>query len=639
MSQPSQFLEVPRTAVNYLFFGVYFLITALIHVFHVILVDPHISLSTYFFVVYAIAECTLETILLIFIAGFLNRFMPRMVNLFALGAFFLFLGHAIDFFLVRLVDMSFWYALHFVSQESYENFIQLLLASNVSLFIWALAGFAGAALLLAGILIFRLTNRWSLRRPISVPLPIGAATLCSFCLFLLFWDYGLRGHVPKVHLDRYQKTLPWKSTLLQHKAEYLPLKTRLHDLETEEELMCKLDSRVFSLTHKPDIYLFVVESLRDDYINAANTPVIHRFKEENISFDLALSNANATHLSWFSLFYSKFPLYWGKVEPEEWKQGSFPLALLKKMGYKIYVSSSARLSYYQMDRIIFGEDQHLADSFFIPEDEEVDEPYLRDQKAIDNLLVEMDKGSSGRVFITFLDATHFDYSWPKELTQFYPIEDKINYFKAAVYQGGLESIKNRYRNALHFVDTLFAKFLKSLHKSPGGNEAIVMLTGDHGEEFFEHGNLFHISNLSHPQMHIPLYYRLGDHPELRERARCSLSCHMDVFPTIFHYLVGEDLMSEVLQGESIFKEDRWPYVVVARFNANRSPTEFCIHNGSHKLIAEFNNERDIFSSSALKVLSTKNCRDENLSQDISVIHQAFDSALEHIFSQKVISSR
>jgi membrane-anchored protein YejM (alkaline phosphatase superfamily) len=227
-----------------------------------------------------------------------------------------------------------------------------------------------------------------------------------------------------------------------------------------------------------------------------------------------------------------------------------------------------------------------------------------------------------------------DYSWPKETTRFYTIEDKINYFKAAFSKNGLEEIKNRYRNALYFVDSLFAKFLNALEKTPGGQEAVVVVTGDHGEEFYEHGNLFHASSLSHPQMHIPLYYRFGDNRSVKEYPLCKMTCHMDVFPTLFHYLAGEDLMGEVLQGESILKENRWPYTVVARFNASRSPTEFCIHNGDCKLIAEFSNERDIFNSKALRILSTKNCQDENIRKEIGSVHEEFDSAFERIFPNR-----
>jgi hypothetical protein len=241
----------------------------------------------------------------------------------------------------------------------------------------------------------------------------------------------------------------------------------------------------------------------------------------------------------------------------------------------------------------------------------------------------MQKGGSGRLFIVFLDATHHDYSWPSEMSKFFPFDEKINYISAAISKKGLEKIKNRYRNALYFIDDQFGKFLNALDRVPGGKDAVVVITGDHGEEFYEHGNLFHASSLSEPQMHVPLYYRFGQNKILH--TDCKMTCHMDIFPTLFHYLIGEDLMGDVLQGESIFKTNRWPYTIVARFNAISSPYEFCIHHGTSKLLATFNDERNIFNSKRLKIISTKNCQDETIVKELNAIHDEFGPAIERIF--------
>jgi membrane-anchored protein YejM (alkaline phosphatase superfamily) len=499
----------------------------------------------------------------------------------------------------------------------------------VPLLVWVAAGLIGIILFFSGIFLYRMTEIWAMQRQLIVSFPILGAAVCTLCLFLASWDYSVRSHISKTYFDRFQKTLPWKSTFFPQKVDYLSLKAALKGPQGEEELMQNLDSRFFSLVRKPDIYLFIVESLREDYISPENAPHLNRFKKENLAFELALSNANATHISWFSLFHSQFPFYWEKTDPEEVKKGSIPLQLLKKMGYKVYVSSSARLTYFQMNRVIFGEGEHLADALFISEDEDCDEPYKRDQKAMDNLLVEMQKGGSGHLFIVFLDATHHHYSWPIEMSKFYPFEEKINYISAAVSKKGLEKIKNRYRNALYFIDDQFGKFLNALDKAPGGKEAVVVITADHGEEFYEHGNLFHASGLSQPQMHIPLYYRFGKNQI--SHTHCDMTCHMDIFPTLFHYLIGEDLMGEVLQGESIFKTNRWPFTIVARFNAISNPYEFCIHNGSYKLHASFNNQKNIFNSKGLKIISTKNCQDENIVKEVGAIHEEFGPAFERIF--------
>ncbi len=629
MSMEREIPQGARAPINYLFFGFYFAIIAFIHVFHVLLIEPAVSVSTYFFAAYAFAQCLMETLGLILVGEFIIHYFPRAKNLFVLIVFFLFISHLIDFPLVRLMDMSFWYALSFVSQMSYANFIELLLASNVTLLVWAIAGAIGIVLLLSGLFLYRLTEIWAIRRRVGVSFSALGTAFCLTGLFLASWDYSVRSYISKTHFDRFQKTLPWKTTFFPQRPICLSLKTTLQEPRGEEELMQSLDSRFFSLIRKPDIYLFIVESLREDYIISENAPHLTQFKKQNISFEHAFANANATHISWFSLFHSQFPFYWGKTDPEEIKGGSVPLQLLKKMGYKVFVSSSARLAYFQMNRVIFGEGEHLADGIFLSEEEECAELYARDQKAIDNLLVEMQKPESGRLFIVFLDATHHDYSWPSEMTKFFPFEDKINYIQAAISNKGLDKIKNRYKNALYFIDHQFGKFFHALGQSPCGSEAIVVITGDHGEEFYEQGNLFHASGLSEPQIHIPLYYRFGQNEVLP--TDCKMTCHMDIFPTIFHYLLGEDLMGGVFQGESIFKPNRWPYTIVARFNAISSPYEFCIHNGTNKMLATFSNEHDIYQSKGLKNISARNCQDEISEKEINAIHEEFGPALERIF--------
>lgn len=607
--------------VNTLFFGFYFLTIATLHILHVFLADPITTSSTYLFASYSLLQSALETLLLIALGNFIQNHLPRLMNLFILSVFFLFLSHLIDFPLVRLVNMTFWYALHFVSQETTHNLFELLLASNVSLGIWGLLFISSALLIASGLLLYRWAERYtSFLKP-----PHFLLLLSIGFLSLLGLDYLIEATKAHPHRDRLTKTLPWKHTLFPLEKPCLTLNHPLQESDSEDVLLQKLDSRFFSLNHKPDIYLIIVESIRSDFITEETTPHLHAFKTQNLSFPLTLSNANYTHGAWFSLFHSKFPFHWKGVE--ETQTGSLPLHLLKKMGYKIHVSSSARLTYYQMNRRIFGEGEYLADSLFIPS-EEYDEPYLRDQSATEHLLSKMQTPGSGRVFILFLDAPHFDYSWPQETSPFTPFENNINYLKLAFSNNNLQSLINSYKNSLHFVDSLLGTFLNALYSSPQGKEALVIFTADHGQEFYEQGNLFHTSAFSHPQISPPIYYRFGTNTPL---SSTSMTCHMDIFPTLFHYLVGEDLLQDVLQGQSIFNSHRWPYTVTAKFNASRVPYEYCIHNGSHKLLVEFCNDAAIFSSKELKILSTTNSQDEPLPYNPLTIQEEFGSALERLF--------
>ncbi len=635
LEEPSPLKSRFQIPFNYLFFSAYFLITAAVHVFHVFLVESPPNFSLYFFVVFAVGQSLLETAFLVLVGALIRRYCHRVCYQIFIGlAFILLLTHLIDFPLLRLMGMSFWFSLHFVLQGSYENFIELLLASNVSLFIWAVAGGAVLSVILGGVWLYRISETWTDRRPFVVSYSQLAAVICTTGLFLFVWETSTVGYTVATHFETYEHTLPWKNTFLPVKKEYVTLEHPLKEPEEEEAVFRKLDSRAFSLSRQPDIFLFVMESLREDYITPKIAPNLHQFKQDHVSFDLAFSNANATQLSWFSIFFSQFPFYFGKMTHENWKGGALPLRLLKKMGYKVYVYSSARLNYFDMDQLILGESCYLADRFSSFECSEFEEVFQKDQYVVDQMIQEMRNPSvsSGRVFLVFLDATHHDYSWPMETeSHFHPFESQVNYFKAAVSNKGLEGIRNRYRNALHFVDGLFGKFVHALNEYPGGKDAVVVVTGDHAEEFYEQGYLFHASALSHQQTHVPLYYKFGETEQVAKWIDRKLSSHMDIFPSVFHYLFGEDLFNEVLQGQSIFSPHHWPYVVTARFNAGRSPYEFSIHNGTDKVLARFTNQSDIFNSPKLRILAAKTVDDEYLPIDLPSIKERFGEAIDTIF--------
>ena len=617
--------------INYLFFGFYFLFIALIHCYHVLLIEPSATFSRYFYFFYALMQCAIETLLLILFANGMKLFFKaKAIMLYSVIVFFLLLTHVIDFPLVRFMDMSFWYALNFISAETPQNFLELLYASNVSLGIWFLAGLTGLGLLLLGFLIYRLTEKWTRRRPWIIHYPLLAALLCTLCLLLISWDYSTHKWAKNHYGDLYRKTLPWKSTFFREKQTFLPLEHRLKRRISQEEILQQgKKALVETLKKKPDIFLFIVESLREDFIDNVHAPHLAQFKRENLSFDLSLSNANNTHSSWYSLFYSDYPFYWERTALKFWNKGSIPLILLKQLGYKIHCFSSARLNFYQMDQRIFGTGNYLADVLFAEESPEKEAPYVRDQQSIEKLLDKMQKEEAGgRLFIVFLDATHLDYSWPEKSTRFTPCDDKINYLKAAVCNADVEKIKNRYRNSLFFVDSLFGKFMQKLKRYVGCDEALVVVTGDHGEEFYEQGRLFHASSLSHVQTHVPLYYKLGTSIK---KPSTSMSCHMDIFPTLFHHLTGHNCMQGILKGESIFQNERWPYVIITRFNASRSPCEFCIHNGERKITLTFSDERDIFKAKGVRILSTKNLRDEILPHDLISLKEQFNGAFDQLF--------
>ena len=625
-----------KSPFNYLFFLLFFSALALIHTLHITLVEPSFTLSKHFFLMYGIGQCVMQVLMYLSLFMWLKTFAPRVIMkiIIALGCLFV-VCEVIDFLMERLLDISIWYAIGFILQESKGNFIELLKASNVSLGIWALVFFGGALLVVVGLLVFHLTEKLSSYRPLYFSKRLMLSCAAASLLFLCVWDKVFSPFAMDGPSRRYEKALPWKTTLFPPKKQELLIGGSLRRPWMDNDFASQLDSSAFALQRKPDIFLFVTESLREDYITDQIAPSLSQFRDQSIHFSKAFSNANATHVSWFSLFYSLFPFYYANYQTDQWDKGSVPLALLKKMGYEIHLYSASRLKYYNMDEVLFGKGCHLLTSQRVYPQQKNIEPHQADSEAIQDLCKDIQKSdrAGGRVFIVFLDSTHFGYSWPKEyIAPFSPYDDKINYINAAVSSKNITKIKNRYRNAIHYVDSLFGQFIDTLKRRELWQDAVVIFTADHGEEFYENGHLFHASELSLQQTHVPLYLKMGAGKAYDKVSSDILSSHMDIFPSIFHYILGEDHYKDVFQGHSIFDKKVWPYVVSGRYNAGRSPYEFCIQKPSQKLLLQFDNKEDIFRSRSLNIIGVKSHSEEDIPLSLSGIHDHFADALDQLFS-------
>jgi glucan phosphoethanolaminetransferase (alkaline phosphatase superfamily) len=631
--------EDPRIPVNYFYFGLFFAI--LIFLFSSEMwAHPHLSGSRFFFFLYAIGQAILEVSLFAFIGWIIRRFLGSKCFYAFIGATFIILSlHIIDFMVGRVLDLSvFETLLVFVLEQTPEQFLYLIDASGVPYWGWVLFFFLVGITPFIGIYLYKVLYLATRKHPLFIKREWFLQLFICVPFALLLWDFSAS---KIIHPDTYTvfaKSLPWKMTLLQPESVQMPLARSLQEHAPEQQMRESIAQNQTVLSNKPNIYLFVVESFREDFVTPEIAPHLSAFRQANTHFNMALSNANATNLSWFSIFHSQFPYFWHRIQKGGWEMGSPALNLLKKWGYQIHVLSSAELSYFGMEDLLFGKNRHLLTTYkkfcHAPPVKAADS----DGATLEYLQTEMAKNPSleqGQVFIIFWDSTHFSYSWPEHQPPFFtPISSDIAYFRAFQSKKNIEPIKNRYRNSIRYVDTLFGNFLKNL---PQKEEAIIIVTGDHGEEFYEKGHLFHGSHLIHEQTNVPLYMRFGEGKrKILEREMFS---QMDIFPSVIDYLQGEPV--SFLEGSSVFRENQWPYVFMARFNASQTPYEFCIHNGAHKLIARFSEKRNIFDSKALQILFLRSSKDQSLQEYPKEIHQwvqkEFGPALDRLFDSATAS--
>ena len=538
-----------QRSVNYIFFGILFAVLSFLHIYQIFLVASGSLLHRCFYSIYALGQCFIEVGVLLMLGHFLVRRFPRSFHpIFIVSTFVIFMIHLFDFPLVRIMGWSIWYVLDFVAAESLDNFMEMLIASNITLKTWFVAGVAALLLPVLGVLFFRVTDRIAQKKAMRVSYPWTAISLMAVMLFLSLFDFRTGPMISPDDDSYFLRALPWKTTLFTEPFPVIamPGKMRL-PLEKQDIAHLKL-----SAAKKPPIFLFVIESLRADHITPEIAPALAEFKEQNVSFDRSFSGANGSQNSWYSIFHSRYPFDW----QHDTSSGSLPLQILKQAGYKIHVYSSARLAYYQMEDILFGKNKYLADSFFDASHGGACPAHQSDNECMGKLLEDMSHFhlDEGHVFVIFFDSTHFDYSWPHaESSPFGPIVDQINYVKVAFNQENLEGIKNRYCNAIFYLDSLFSQFW---HKIESHSSAAVIVTGDHGESFYEDGHLFHASSLSRVQTRVPILMRFGATPLPHEKSR--LTSHVDIFPSILNYVFKSRFLFPLLMGSRSLRRAKIP---------------------------------------------------------------------------------
>lgn len=575
-----------KREINYLYFSGLLIFLAILSLSPFFSWEGPLNRFSLFFVLYGLGQALLEIFCFIFIALILDQWAPRFVYLLFIGiSFLLMLLHFTQFLLVRVMDTSLSYLVKFFFGSGLDHLMVGFQALNLN---WTMILISAAAIFLipiAGIFFHLATDLVVKHKPLNLSLKeigLGAAMtgVFLFSLDLISLPFLNQGIYTK-----YKKILPLGTTFLSPTFESIHLLSPLPPPRDEEKTLAHLPQP--TLSHLPNIYLFVIETFRRDFLSFA--PNLSSFGEENIHFARSFANASSTHLSWFSIFHANLPLYWTAVR-DTWKQGSIPLQILKNLGYKLSVFSSADLRFYNMDKLLFGAQRELIDQI---EEYTVDrnlQPFERDRMALKALKESLKK--EGHIYLIFLDATHSEYSFPSP-PKYTPISKEIDYLTIHAKSPEIELIKNRYRNSIDYIDQLLGEFFHTLKENHLYEDAIIAITGDHGEEFFEQGALFHGTHLNDYQTAVPLFFKF---PSQEWVPQTEEATHLDIFPSILHYLTKESDFASLFDGRSIFSLTRLPFRISVLQNGPDAPSEFTLETPTGKLRAE------MIDSSHLKIV-------------------------------------
>lgn len=274
-------------------------------------------------------------------------------------------------------------------------------------------------------------------------------------------------------------------------------------------------------------------------------PHTAEFAKRGVTFRRHYSGGNVTRQGMFSQFYVLPASYWHQFLAA----GRSPLFMdwLQEDGYTFDCFTSSKFTYPEFDRTIF---------ISIPTENMLEDyeglSYERDKRNVKRLVQAIEKrADSGKPFFAFMffESPHHPYSFPPEARLYDDCMDPFNAVNATEKDG--PAIFKRAANCAHHLDMRLKEVFDVLERKNLLDNTIVVLAGDHGEEYFEKGYLGHSSKFNNEQTMTPLIlYYPGIKPGVYEK----MSSHLDIVPMLApllgvrndpaDYSCGFDLLAE-----------------------------------------------------------------------------------------------
>ena len=308
-----------------------------------------------------------------------------------------------------------------------------------------------------------------------------------------------------------------------------------------------------------NVVWLVAESLRYDMLDPKIMPNLWQFSEESLRMERHYSGGNMTQMGVFSMFYGLYGNYWFPMLAA--RRAPVLMDVLQQQNYRFGLYTSQRFTYPAFDKTVFVNmkptDMHEL-SGGAP-------PWQRDRQNVDALARFIDQGQPGQPFMAymFFESTHANYDFPEEAAIAKPYLEDLNYLTAD-FSKDIGLIKNRYINAAHHVDQQVGRVIVHLRERKLLDSTIVIVLGDHGEEFMERSRWGHSAEFNRFQTGTPAVIHVpGEAP----RVISGISSHLDIPATLLPLLGVKNPSSDYSLGDNLLAADfKRPYAVAADWN-------------------------------------------------------------------------
>jgi len=155
--------------------------------------------------------------------------------------------------------------------------------------------------------------------------------------------------------------------------------------------------------------------------------------------------------------------------------------------------------------------------------------------------------AAGRPFFLFLHFwdVHYDYTPPYPFDEWFDPDyegeiDAVDFeaneaINPSMDPRDLEHVIALYDGEVAYTDMVVGRFLAALEERGLWEETLVVLTADHGDEFFEHGRKGHRRNLYNTTLQVPLIVKFPGDRWAGRRVE-ELAGIVDIVPTILRTL-------------------------------------------------------------------------------------------------------
>jgi hypothetical protein len=294
---------------------------------------------------------------------------------------------------------------------------------------------------------------------------------------------------------------------------------------------------------RPNIFVFVVDSLRRDYLEPYNaratfTPSIGAFARDSVVFDRAFTQYGATGLS--------VPSIWtgGNVLHKQYVTPYAPMNALARL-----LSHEQYEQWMSVDNIV---------EVIVPVTGPV-APLDRNTPVKDfRFCATLDEVRARLPLRAAASAPLFVYSLPQDIHISVITREGARSLDAEKYDGFYAPVASRVRR----FDACFGAFVDDLKRLGLYDESVIVLTSDHGDSLGEDGRMGHAYTLYPEVVRVPLIVHVPASMRGRWQFEPSRVAYTtDLTPTLYRLLGHEPVAPGTFYGESLARDASMPPAV------------------------------------------------------------------------------